>query len=175
MMRLLFAFVMFLWVTVNSFACICWFSTDKKSVKDKIAKADVILYAMAMPDSLNENIQSGDSTLHVTEVVFKIIKLWKGKELVTGRFKARRYPCEGAGYRVGERYIIFGYLNTETGQLETNNCTSLCEETTPDPRDKIKMKSPDFDLAKYQQATEEMKQVFEAVEKLIDKRTKRHG
>jgi hypothetical protein len=173
MMRRILISILFSCFTINSFACICWFATDKKSVKDKIAKADVILYVMAMPDSLSENLQPGDSTLHVSEVVFKIIKTWKGKELTTERFKAKRYPCEDAGYRVGERYIIFGYLNKETGQLETNNCNSLCEETIPDPLDKLKMKSANFDFERYQKATLEMRQEFEVVEKLIDRQTRR--
>jgi hypothetical protein len=173
MVRIVLVLALFLCVTAKSWACLCWFLPDKKSVKDKIEKADVILYAVAMTDSLNKNIQPGDSTLHVTEVVFRIIKTWKGKEIATESFSVKRYPCEDAGYRVGERYIIFGYFNKETGQLETNNCNSLSEGTIIDPRDKIKMASADFDFARYQDATLEMKQEFESVRKMIEKRTKR--
>ena len=128
---------------------------------------------MALPDSLSENFQSVDSILHVSKVVFRIIKTCKGKELATGRFKAKSYPCEDAGYRVGERYIIFGYLNKETGQLETNNCNALCEETIPHPQDKEKMKSPNFDFERYEKATLDMKQEFKSVQKIIDKWTRR--
>ena len=132
-------------LTINCFACLCWFSPDKKSVKSEINKADVILYATVTADNSSDNFQPNDSSLHVTEVIFQVIKVWKGKQLQTLRFKAKRDPCEDAGFRVGERYIIFGYINAGSGELETNNCTTLSEETIQDPEDKIMMASKDFD------------------------------
>ena len=159
-------------LTTTSFACICWFSPDKKSVKTKIEKADIILYATVVVDSLSENFQRGDSSLHVTDVIFQVLKIWKGKQVETIRFKAKRYPCEDAGFRVGERYIIFGYINPESGDLETNNCTSLSESTIPDPEDKIKMKSKDFDAERFEKATLQFKQEFESVKKQIERSTK---
>lgn len=107
-----------------------------------------------------------------TSLVFKIEKVWKGEKLKTIKFNPKRYPCEDAGYRVEERYIIFGYINQKTGELETNNCNSLSEETLPDPMDKIKMASKDFDFKRHQNATLQMRQQFESVIKLIEKQTR---
>lgn len=167
------ATLLFLCFASNSWACTCFFSPDKKSIKDYIRKADVVIYAMVMPDSLNKNVQVGDSTLHVTEVVFKILKTWKGKQLITGRFKAEQDPCADAGYVVGERYIIFGYLNKETGYLETNNCNSLCEKTIPHPQHRFKTRLPNFDEVRFQKANEKMRKVFESVKKSIEIRAKK--
>jgi hypothetical protein len=171
MKKILLIFI-FSGLTINSFACICWFSPDKKSVKSKIAKADIILYATVVADSLSENFQRGDSSLHVTEVIFQVVKIWKGKQVETIRFKAKRYPCEDAGFKIGERYIIFGYINPESGNLETNNCTSLSENTIPDPDDKIKMQSKDFDAARFERATLQFRQEFESVKKQIERSSK---
>lgn len=159
-------------LTINSFACICWFSADKKAIKYNIAKADIILYATVVADSLSENFKRGNSSLHVTEVIFQVVKIWKGEQLETIRFKAKQYPCEDASFRVGERYIIFGYINPESKDLETNNCTSLSENTVPDPEDKIKMQSKDFDAERFQRATLQFKQEFESVKKQIELSTK---
>ena len=164
--------IIFSGLTINSFACICWFSTDKKSVKSKIANADIILYATVVADFLSENFQRGDSSLHVTEVIFQVVKIWKGRQMETIRFKAKRYACKDAGFKVGERYIIFGYINPESGDLETNNCTSLSENTIPDPEDKIKIQSKDFDAERFERATLQLKQDFESVKKQIERSTK---
>ena len=130
-------------LTSNAFACICWFGTDKKSVKEKIEKADVIVYASIVPESMN-SLFADDSSLYVTDVIFSIEKVWKGSNLSTVKFDAKMYPCGDAEYRIGERYIIFGYLNSETGKLETNNCNSLAEGIWPYPYD-IRLENPEFD------------------------------
>jgi hypothetical protein len=171
MKKVLFVFIFF-GLTINSLACVCWFRTDKKSVKSQIAKADIILYATVVADSLRDNSLGADSSLHVTEVIFHVLKIWKGKQLETIQFKAKQYPCEDAGFKVGERYIIFGYINPESGELETNDCTSLSEDTIPDPEYKIQMQSKHFDAERYERATLQFKKEFESVKKQIEHSTK---
>lgn len=163
--------MLLLWATECS-ACICWFSTDKKVLKKRIKETDVILYAMAMPaDSLDGDSQWGDY-LYVEEVTFKVEHVWKGERRPTMRFKRKKSPCEDASYRVGERYIIFGYVNKATGELETNNCTGLPENTIPSPSDEIMMESEDFNYEIYREAREQEKNEFDSVKKLISKQTR---
>lgn len=154
-------------------ACLCFFSANKKSVKERIKEADVILYVTAMRDSLSEDFQPRGSSFHVTKTIFKVLKVWKGDPTATIRFNAKRYPCQDAHYRIGERYIVFGYINKKTGELETNNCNSLSEETVPRPEDKEKMASNNVDVERYRKAILQEKQEFEFVTRLISKKTKR--
>src|SRR6187549_3552784 len=83
--------------------CICWFSPKEEAVKQKVKNADLIVYAVAMRDpfkvahSLKETLYT-DSTLSVSEVVFKVEKVWKGKKLQTVKFDGKEFPCGDASY-----------------------------------------------------------------------------
>lgn len=164
--------LMLLLLGSKSFGCICWFGTDKKSVTEKIEKADIIVYATALLSDELAMPGNFDSSRHITEIVFKVELVWKGKRIERLRFEPRKRPCEDAHYKIGERYIVFGYINQETGMLEANVCTSLSENSRPDSIDKKKM-DKDFDLKKYQLALTDMRQEFLSVKRLITRRTRR--
>ena len=158
-------------LTTKSFGCICWFGTDKKSVKEKIEKADIIVYGTALGENVGEG-ENLDSIRHITDIVFKVDQVWKRNKIERLKFDPKKSPCEDAYYKIGERYIVFGYLNQETGKFEANICTSLSEETRPDPIDKSKI-SKDFDLEKYQQAMTDMRQEFQSVKTLITRKIRK--
>jgi plasmid replication initiation protein len=160
-------------LTTKSFGCICWFGTDKKSVKEKIEKADIIIYGTAVADDLADG-ENMDSIRHITDIVFKVDHVWKGKKIEKLKFDPKKRPCEDAHYKIGERYIVFGYINQETGQFEANICTSLSEETKPDAIDQKKI-TKEFDLKKYEQAMTDMRQEFLSVKKLIIRKTKQNN
>lgn len=172
-MKKFYVLIMLLVCATECFACICWFPTDKKALKKRIKEADVILYVLAIPaDSLNRDFQRGDY-LGIEEIIFKVEHIWKGDRRATMRFKGKKSPCKDAVYRIGERYIIFGYTNNETGELEANNCTGLSEHTMPSVRDKIEMESEDFNYESYREARLKEKEEFESVKRLISKQTRR--
>ncbi len=169
-MKNFFASILLSFFVTQCFACICWFSTDKDGLEKRIKEADVILYATAMPAyNLFNDLQRGDYA-GITEVIFWVEYVWKGKNVKTIKLKGKRYPCWDASYRIGERYIIFGHINKETGELETNNCNSLSEETIPDPWHKIKRELSDSEVAEYRKA---VKAEFESVKRLINRQTGR--
>jgi|GEM_PF-4805862 len=72
--------LMLLLLASRSFGCICWFGTDKKSVKEKIDKADIIVYATALLSDELAMPENFDSLRHITEIVFKVEHVWKAKE-----------------------------------------------------------------------------------------------
>ena len=157
-------------LTTKSLGCICWFSTDRKSVKERIEKADIIVYATAVWDNKDEG-KNVDSIRYITDIAFEVDQVWKGEKITKVKFDPKKRPCEDASYKIGERYIVFGYINQETGKFEANICTSLSEETRPDPIDERKI-SKDFDIRKYEKAMADMRQEFLSVKKLIIKRTR---
>lgn len=152
--------------STKTVACICWFGTDKKSVKEKIGRADVIVYVSVTPESLM-SLRLNDSSVYVTDVIFTVEEVLKGQKLKTVKFDGKKYPCEDAGYRIGERYIIFGYLNAETGKLETNNCNSLEEGIRPRPFD------GNGDIEGYHHGVLRRNQEFNSLKKFIRKKTKK--
>lgn len=167
-MKILLASILLSFFVTECIACICWFPTDKDGLARRIKEADVILYVTAMPAyNLFNDLHRGDY-VDVNEVIFWVEYVWKGTKVKTIKLKGKKYPCWDAMYRIGERYIIFGYINQETRELETNDCNSLSEETMPNPRDKIKIASNDSEFAEYQKA---VRAGFESVKKLISKQT----
>ena len=152
--------------TTNAIACICWFVTDKKSVKESIDKADVIVYATVVAENMN-SLRAEDSSLFVTDVIFDVEIVWKGTVSQTIKFEQKLRPCGDASYRIGERYIIFGYRNSETDKLETNNCNSIDEFIRPYPFD------GHGDIKNYQNAVLRMNQEFHDIKKIITKKTRK--
>jgi hypothetical protein len=165
-------FIILSFWTINSFACICLFPNDKKNIKSIIGKADMIIYATAEADSSSKAFKLGDSTLNISDIIFKVTTTWKGKKLKTVRLKAKRSPCEDAEYIVGERYLIFAYYNEETGEFETNNCRSLSEETTVGESARDYMKSSHFDSEDYKLFIINRKELFKLKRTLIIRQTK---
>lgn len=160
-------------LTTKSFGCICWFGTDKRSVKEEMQKADIIIYTTAVSDQLNEG-KNLDSIRHIMDIVFKVHHQWKGEKITKIKLDSKKTPCEDAHYKIGERYIIFGYINQETGKLEANICTSLSEETRPDRLDERKV-SKNVDSKRYQKSMTNMREEFLSIKKLITRRARKYN
>ena len=162
----IFILILFAFCSIDALACTCWMPTDKKALKRMIREADAVLYVTAMADSLSESFHPGDTSRHITATIFKIEKAWKGASGQTVKLEAREAPCEGARYTTGDRYIIFVYLNKETGKLETNDCRSLCEMTIPSEGDAFRMKDEEISFEEYRGKWAEH---FQDAKKLIDR------
>lgn len=159
--------VIFIHLTFRTFSCTCWFPTDKESVKQIINSADIIVYATALADnSIGISNFDNDSSLHITDVVFKIHTVWKGD--VTGKLKLnpRKYPCEDANYRIGETFIIFGYINKDTGLLESNSCNSLNEFVRQTASDKEKARDK-ADYRRFKKYQTKHRRDFNSIKQII--------
>jgi len=147
-MRILFLFT-FLTTTVKAISCTCSFGVDEKSIKERIAKADFIVYATALPDkNLSKIKMLGDSTVFVEEIVFEVNKVLKGNPTSSIKLRQSRNHCD-AYFRIGEIYLIFAYHNSETKILETGACESLSEWTKPNTRDPDRPMTKEKELLRF--------------------------
>jgi len=157
-----------LFFSTNTFGCVCWFSTDRKVVKKRIKEADVVLYGTVVLDGLNDEGKS-DSVKFISEIAFDVIQVWRGEKWTKMKFDQLDRPCGDAKYKIGERYIVFGYFNHETGKLETNNCACLNELTRPDPVDEFRVLN-DGDRENYKKYLQRRSKEFLFVKNLISRK-----
>lgn len=116
-------------LTIEPLLCTCIFRTDEPSIKEMIARADLIIYAKTVPDR-DAKIYM-DSTVFVEQINFEIKSVFKGEAADNIRLKNSTKGC-GAHFRKGENYIIFAFKNSQSGEFETGGCQSISEWTKND-------------------------------------------
>jgi hypothetical protein len=143
-------------ITIKTLLCTCMFSTDEKSIRDIIRRADLIIYAKAVPVS-GAKIYN-NSTVFVEQINFEIKSVLKGSAEKKTMFKSSEQSC-AAHFRIGENYIVFAFKNSQNGELETGGCQSVSEWTKNDPENP-------------KSSMEEEKRFFELIKALIVKEVK---
>jgi hypothetical protein len=106
--------------TINSLACVCFFSFDKKYLNEITKDADIIFIGKVVEVTFNQ-----DSTIMTTQLL--LVEKIKGNLNSQVAIEQKTSRGCGAGYRMGMNYLVLGNF-TATNEIHSDGCSSWTYE-----------------------------------------------
>ena len=108
----------------KSYSCSCDSKPDFKS-QDDLKEYDFIAHVKI---TNIEDLEKKDSDFLIHKMSFNILELYKGNELKNINVFGSNQLLKGStscdlGEKIGDEWIIFGYTNKKTNELQTGYCT----------------------------------------------------